>query len=120
MAVSFQGGTYLVDIISGKAEFVANQFVQANGIGLVDKNSIVVLTRINQDNSELEIYLKNSGNQWDLHDIFPVHYFDQLYYFRNHKIILISNYYLKDNEDITVMFKLNDGMKIDYICHFSL
>ncbi|MGC9367677.1 MAG: WG repeat-containing protein [bacterium] len=120
MAVSFQGGTYLVDIISGKAEFVANQFVQVNGIGIVDKNSIVVLTRINQDNSELEIYLKNSGNQWDLHDIFPVHYFDQLYYFRNHKIILISNYYLKDNEDITVMFKLNDGMKIDYICHFPL
>lgn len=120
MAVSFQGGTYLVDIISGKAEFVANQYVTTNGIALADKHTIIVLSRINQENSELEIYLKNSNNQWDLHDIFPVHYFDQLYYFRNHKIILISNYYTKQDQDITVMFRLNDQIKINYLCYLPL
>jgi hypothetical protein len=107
LLLSIAGGNYLVKTATGEVTRISDQLRNVESAEIIDNDTIAVLSRLNQENSQLDIWHRDGGTEnWTVVSSLPTHALNSMRYIHENRNILISFKLMPRENSIIAFFHL--------------
>jgi len=104
LLLSMAGGNYIVKTDTGKVERISEQLRNVESAEIIDSNTIAVLSRLDEENSQLDIRHRDDETEpWRVVLSIPTHALDSMRYLHDNHQILLS-FKLMPRENSVILF----------------
>lgn len=112
LLMSMIGGNYIVRTATGETERVSDQYRGVESAEIIDENTFMVLSRLNQENSQLDIFHREGeGEEWKVVSSLPAHAFTLMRYLHDDNLVLLSFKIMPKENSVVVFFCLNEDLQ---------
>ncbi|MBN2586138.1 MAG: WG repeat-containing protein [Candidatus Fermentibacteraceae bacterium] len=109
MLIAMHGGNYLVGTADGGTEPATPQNRFCTGAAMIDRDSFMILSRIDEENSQLDVW-RRAETGWKVEGSLPTHSLDALFYLHSRRLVLLSFRYMPSEKSLTVVMKLTEDL----------
>lgn len=113
LLMSMIGGNYIAGTATGETERVSDQYRSVESAEIIDENTFMVLSRLDQENSQLDIFHKESeGERWKVVSSLPTHAFTLMHYLHEGNFVLLSFKIMPRENSVVVFLYLNEDLQL--------